>query len=127
MVKWRSEEEKQCSLRRNFISEPPSTAPVFTINEDDFIGTDDSNEISVVEGVSTPVSCSVSGGVPATTETKIKCGRRTISGTQRFNRFWNGRTCTCTGDHPSGCYTNSTSVKIKVACEFLFFFQSLII
>ena len=98
-------------------SEPPSDYPVLTINGVEFNGTEENAEVIVTEGVRTDVSCTVSGGVPATTETKIKCGRRTISGSRRFNRLWNRRTCTCSGEHPSGCYTLETKVKLQVTCK----------
>jgi len=97
------------------VLQPPREPPVLTINDNVFSGSDQNNVISVIEGFETSLTCQVEGGVPATTQTSIVCdGLPISSGSFASTRDLDGKVCTCSGDHISGIYTQTTSVQLEV-------------
>ena len=90
------------------------------INGENFTDNVTHNNVTVVDGDVTPISCHVYGGYPAAENISIECaGIPANNGKFIFRSFMNVDNCTCKADHTSGCYELITRVVLDVAGKML--------
>ena len=100
------------------ISASPEEPPHIRINDYDFTGDSPSNMVTVIEGLETTLGCDVHGGDSPEATTSLVCGGVRVPWTSFiFTRHQDGKTCTCSADHFTGCYEKTTSVQLQIACE----------
>ena len=99
------------------ISATPPDAPVLSINDNAFTGEEEINQVTVVEGLQTSLGCEVIDGDHAADISLVCDGVKIPWKGFIFTRHQDGKLCTCSADHFTGCYKKTTSVQLQIACE----------
>ena len=73
----------------------------------------------VEDGTIANISCEVFGGYPEITNVTLECAGEPIEdGSLLITRNLTGENCTCSANHTTGCYLNSTtSAYLIVICK----------